>query len=73
MSKPSIADIMELDVSERIELVQDIWDSVAAVPDAVPLTDAQRQELERRLAEYHRNPDSGSPWDEVKRRITRPE
>ena len=63
---------MQLDVSERIELVQDIWDSVAAVPEAVPLTDAQRQELERRLDEYHRNPDSGSPWDEVKRRITRP-
>ena len=72
MSKPSIADIMQLDVSERIELVQDIWDSVAAVPEAVPLTDAQRQELERRLAEYRRNPESGSPWDEVKGRITRP-
>ena len=72
MSKPSIADIVQLDVSERIELVQDIWDSVAAVPEAVPLTDAQRQELERRLAEYRRNPESGSPWDEVKGRITRP-
>ena len=72
MNKPCIAEIMQLDVSERIELVQDIWDSVAAVPEAVPLTDAQRQELERRLAEYRRNPDSGSPWDEVKRRITRP-
>jgi len=72
MSKPSIADIVQLDVSERIELVQDIWDSVAAVPEAVPLTDAQRQELERRLAEYRRNPESGSPWYEVKGRITRP-
>ncbi len=68
-----MAEILQLDVSERIELVQDIWDSVAAVPEADPLTDAQRQELERRLAEHYRNPDSGSPWDEVKRRMTQPE
>ena len=49
MANFSLADILELDVSERIQLVEDIWDSIAAAPDSVTLTDAQRAELERRL------------------------
>ena len=45
----SIADVLRLPVAERIRLVEDIWDSIAAVPEAVPLTAAQRRELDRRL------------------------
>ena len=41
----SIANILKLDVSERIQLVEDVWDSVAAVPEAIPLTDKQKKEL----------------------------
>jgi putative addiction module component (TIGR02574 family) len=65
----SIANILKLDVAERIQLVEDVWDSVAAVPEAIPLTDKQRKELDRRLAAYHDNPSVGSPWKEVKKRI----
>ena len=65
----SMVDVLELSVAERIQLVGDIWDSVAAVPDAVPLTEAQREELDRRLDAYHRNPAAGSPWEEVRERI----
>ena len=65
----SIADVLELSVAERIQLVEDIWDSIAAVPDAVPLTDAQREELDRRLDAYRRNPAAGSPWEEVRERV----
>ncbi len=71
MAKISMADVLALPVDERIQLVEDVWDSIAAIPDAVPLTDAQRDELDRRLDAYHADPQPGSPWDEVKRRIRR--
>jgi len=69
MSKVSVADVLQLSVSERIQLVGDIWDSIAAVPEQVPLTPAQREELDRRLEDYHQHPDEGSPWEEVRSRI----
>ncbi|MBI1983171.1 MAG: addiction module protein [Acidobacteria bacterium] len=71
MKSISLAEIVKLEISERIQLVEDIWDSVAAVPDSVELSDAQREELDRRLAAYRQNPDSGSPWSEVRKRISR--
>jgi putative addiction module component (TIGR02574 family) len=69
MSKVSMADVLELSVAERIQMVEDIWDSIAAMPKPLPLTQAQRDELDRRLEDYHQNPDEGSPWEEVKKRI----
>jgi len=46
----SIGDFLALSVAERILLVEDIWDSIASVPEAVKLTEAQRRELDARLA-----------------------
>ena len=63
------ADILELSVAERIQMVEDIWDSIAAVPEAVLLSEDQKLELDRRLEEYHLNPDAGAPWIEVRERI----
>lgn len=63
------AEILELSVAERIQLVEDIWDSIATVPEAVLLSEDQKQELDRRLEAYHLNPDSGAPWIEVRERI----
>jgi putative addiction module component (TIGR02574 family) len=63
------ADILELSIAERIQMVEDIWDSIAAVPEAVPVSEDQKMELDRRLEAYHRNPDLGSPWVEVRERI----
>ncbi len=65
----SIADVLNLSVAERIQLVEDIWDSIAAVPEAVPLTEEQREELDRRLDAYHRDPAAGAPWEKVRTRI----
>ncbi len=62
-------DILSLSVAERILLVEDIWDSIAEIPDEVSLTDRQKEELDRRLDAYHRNPDAGSPWTVVRDRI----
>ena len=69
MKKTSIADILELSVAERILLVEDIWDSIAEAPEALPLTASQKEELDRRLAAFHQNPGAGSPWHEVVARI----
>ena len=69
MSKLTIGDLLELSVSERIQLVEDLWDSVVAVPDAVPLTKEQKQELDRRLDAYRENPEAGSPWELVRERL----
>lgn len=64
-----LTDILQMSVAERIQLAEDIWDSIAAVPEALPLTDAERQELNRRLELYAQNPDAGIPWDELKEKV----
>jgi putative addiction module component (TIGR02574 family) len=55
--------IDRLPVEERLSLVEDIWDSIAADSAALPLTDAQRVELDRRLAEHEADPGDVVPWD----------
>jgi len=69
MNKITTANLLQLSVSERIQLVEDLWDSIVLVPESVQLTEAQKQELDRRLDAYHKNPDTGSPWELVRERI----
>jgi len=69
MKPVRLSDVLELPVSERLELVGDIWDSIAQFPEKVALTPEQSAELDRRLEAYRRNPGAGSPWSEVKARI----
>lgn len=69
MNKITASDLLQLSVSERIQLVEDIWDSIVTLPDAIQLTETQKKELDRRLYSYHNNPEDGSPWDLVKERI----
>ena len=52
--------------SVRLTLVQEIWDSIAAESMAVPLSEAQRKELERRVLDDDLNPDDVVPWEQVK-------
>jgi putative addiction module component (TIGR02574 family) len=66
MGTVSLSEVLEMNVPERIRLAQAIWDSVAQFPDAVPLSDADKAELDRRLEAYSRNPKAGLPWSEVK-------
>ena len=68
MTNP-LPELLKLSVAERIQLVEDIWDSIAAEPDAVPLSDELREELDRRLADQAANPGVGKPWSEVKARL----
>lgn len=64
-----IEDLSTLSVSERVLLVEDIWDSIVAMPGEVPLTDQQREELDERLASYRANPNLGSSWQAIRSRI----
>jgi putative addiction module component (TIGR02574 family) len=69
MSSVPIEELLKLSVAERIQLVEDLWDSIAADPEALPLTEAQKAELDRRLAEHEADPDSAVPWEEVRERL----
>lgn len=65
MNKKLLSEILELSPSERILLVQDIWDSLAESPEAWELTEDQKYELDKRLAALERDPKLGIPWDDV--------
>jgi len=69
MTTVAISDVINLSVPERIQMVEDIWDSIAELPDEVPLTQEDKAELDKRLDAYHQNPDEGSPWGVVRERI----
>lgn len=66
-----VAEILALPVEDRMRLVEAIWDSISAVPEALPLTEWQKQELDRRLAEMESDPDAGASLEEVFARIRR--
>lgn len=69
MPNVDLSEILRLPVSERIAVVQQIWDSVAADADAIPVTPEQREELDRRLKEHEENPDDVVEWSDVEKRI----
>lgn len=61
--------IDQLSVAQRILLVEEIWDSIGPDAEQMPLTEAQKQDLQRRLSAYEENPKAGSSWEEVKARL----
>ncbi|MDA1316259.1 MAG: addiction module protein [Acidobacteria bacterium] len=65
-----IDSLRELSVAERIQLVQDLWDSIEADQHSMELTDAQRAELDRRLQLHAEDPDDVATWEDVKARVT---
>ena len=67
----AVTDILELSVSERLQIVEDIWDSIAVEADDLPLSEEFRSELDRRLDAFEENPDEGVRWDELKGRLQR--
>ncbi|MDG2388811.1 MAG: addiction module protein [Planctomycetaceae bacterium] len=62
-------EIRNLPLEERIDLVEQIWDSVVDEEESFNLTDAQKRELERRIAAHQKSPDEGKTWAEVKREL----
>ena len=68
MSKPTIR-IDELSAAERLSLIEELWDSLDDTPADVPLTEAQRHELDRRLDDLEQDGPKGIPWDAVVEQI----
>ena len=61
--------IFDLSPAEKLQLVEDLWDDIAASPGDVPVHDWQLEEIARRKANLTKNPAAGLSWDEVKRRV----
>jgi putative addiction module component (TIGR02574 family) len=64
-----VADILELSVADRLRIVEDIWDSIAADAKDLKISDELRQELDRRLEAYKHAPDAGVTWEELDNRL----
>lgn len=61
--------LFKLSPAERPALVEELWDSIGDEDAALALTEYQRKDLERRLAEADADPTGGSSWEEVRERI----
>jgi len=61
--------VFDLSPSEKLQLLEDLWDDLVATPEAIPIHEWQKQELARRKANLLKNPASGLAWEEVKRRV----
>ena len=64
------AELTRLPVSERLELIEQLWDSIDAEADQLPLSDWQCKEIDTRIEALESGASVGAPWDEVRRRIT---
>lgn len=61
-------EIRQLSVAERLQLVEDIWDTIAASPSDLPVSDAEKVELDRRWEAHQADP-QGTPWRDVVERL----
>jgi putative addiction module component (TIGR02574 family) len=61
--------IDQLSVDERMSLMEELWNSMSADPEAFPLTNGQKADLQTRLEAHQDNPKVGTPWEEVKARL----
>ena len=66
---PNDISIFDLSPPEKLQLVEDLWDDLAATPSEVPVHEWQKAELTRRKANLMNRPATGLSWDEVKRRV----
>ena len=69
MKKITATDTLDLSIPERIQLVEDIWNTIAVEADSVELTKEEKKIIDERLEAYYRNPELGSPWEDVSKRI----
>ncbi len=67
ISQETIDKIKKLDTSEKIGIIEEIWNSIAEEEDYPELTEEQHHELNRRIESYHANPNQGRTWDQIKK------
>ena len=61
-----VSEILELSVTEKLRIVEEIWDSIVKNPDTLSITGEERAELDKRLQEYRENPTEGIEWNQLK-------
>ena len=65
MKRLTATDALDLSIPERIQLVEDIWDTIAIKADVVELTEEEKKIIDERLKAYHQNPNLGSLWEDI--------
>ncbi len=65
-----VAEIFELSVAERIQIVEDIWDSISNAPEELTLSEAEKLELDKRLESYKQNQGEGIEWETLKKNLS---
>jgi putative addiction module component (TIGR02574 family) len=66
MSPHPLKEILKLSVSERVQLAEEIWDSIAANPESLPVTDVQKRVLDLRREAHSNDPASTRSWEEIR-------
>ena len=66
-----IAPLFKLSCAERLQLVEDLWDSIAKEADQIPVPDWQIEEVERIRIKAEQNPESLESWDSVREWIVK--
>lgn len=69
MANPARDELLRLPLAERIQLVEDLWDSIAADAESVPVPESHLRELARRRAAHREDPTAVRPWEEVRERL----
>jgi putative addiction module component (TIGR02574 family) len=69
MTNPHLEELLRLPPSQRLEAIGELWDSLESQADLFPLTDEERAELDRRIAEDEADPRPGVSWSELRRRL----
>jgi putative addiction module component (TIGR02574 family) len=69
MSTPNNIDVSLLTADERLRLIEQLWDSLRTTPEGIPVSEAQRNELDRRIDEIEAGDDTGISADEAFKRI----
>ncbi len=66
---PDLSRILDLPLPDQLQLVEDLWDHIAASKEPLPVPDWQKDELGRRKRNFEANPASAIPWDDAKNQI----
>jgi putative addiction module component (TIGR02574 family) len=65
-----VSEILQLSVAERIQIVEDIWDSILVSPEDLELSQAEKSELDKRLESYKQQPNEGIEWETLKKNLS---
>lgn len=64
-----VTEILQMSVAERVQIVEDIWDSIGKTPEDLPLSEAEKIKLDERLKNYHEAPNKGIEWETLKKNL----